>query len=190
MDCSQGFCLSHQAVAADGGIFTNLCSACLAERDTPIREAADRAATQAASERAARQQQERDALAGAKLAIKELAARLVTAGAAGLTPRYQVVGQKQTIPGWTKYRDVSEPIEPAWLVGQFDWIVHHAARTGTFECDASDSRQQRPTYVLRNGEVVSDAPPSYGFAGRPTKLADVQVWVDVARAFKRRASTL
>jgi hypothetical protein len=137
-----------------------------------------------------RAQQARDDLDAAKQSIRDTAQRLVTAGSPGLAPRFRVVGQKQTIPGWTKWRDVTEPMSPAWQVGQFEWVVHHAARSGTFECDAHDQKALRGTFVLPDGEVVAEAPASYGFGGVPKQLVDLKAWQEVAAAFEALAAQL
>lgn len=190
VDCLQAFCLSHQAVVADGGTFTNLCSTCLISREARVRDAAAHAAARAASARADQAQQEQDALTSAQESIRAVAARLTRTGAPGLTPRSRVIRQKQTIPGWTRWRDVTQPLPAGWLVGRFDWIVYHAGTTGTFESDARSERAQRATYVLPNGDVVSDEPRNYGFGGTPKRPADLMVWLEISRAFTQLATKL
>jgi hypothetical protein len=61
---------------------------------------------------------------------------------------------------------VTEPMSLAWRVGQFEWVVHHAARSGRFECDAYDEKALRATFVLPDGEVVADTPGQLWFQRR------------------------
>lgn len=190
IDCARPFCLSHQGNASDGGTFTNLCSTCLLQREQAVAATRQQVRDQAVAPAAARAQQARNDLDTAKKRIRDIAQRLVAAGSPGLAPRFRVVGQKQTIPGWTKWRDVTERMSPAWQVGEFEWVVHHAARCGTFECDAYDQNVDRTTFVLPSGEIVAQAPASYGFGGAPRELADLKAWQDVAAAFEALAARL
>ena len=78
----------------------------------------------------------------------------------------------------------------AWWVEQFEWVVHHAARSGRFECDAYDQKALRATFVLPDGEVVADTPGQLWFRGVLKQLADLKAWQDVAASLAAQAARL
>ncbi len=189
IDCQQAFCPSHQGLDANGP-YTNLCSSCLIDRVTQARDQAAADAERAvreAGEAAARKKRDQEAI---KARIVDTARRLVQHGSPGLTPRTKVVGQKQTIRGWSKYRDDVRPLPQAWLVGEFDWLIYTPE---WHDASATLAPRKWRTYVTSGGVIEPEAPPlSSGPWAilEPKHPATLDAWRGIEAAFSELARRL
>lgn len=188
IDCQHAFCPSHQALDNLQTPYTNLCTACLASRGAQARDVAAARAEQAA-QAGERARHEQEAIKGR---IADTARRLVRHGSPGLEPRTEVVGRKQTIPGWTKWKDDVRPLPPAWLVGEFDWLIHTPEWR---DSSAALARGKWRTYVTPEGTVEPEVARPFSATGvggimDPRRTASLDAWREIEAAFSALARTL